>query len=110
MLALGLLSLIWGYNWVVMKEAVRYIDPFAFSALRSILGALAIFAILLLLRRSWSPGSFLGVLLLGFIQTTLFVTFSTWALVAGGAGKTAVLVYTMPLAPHAGLAGSWRTG
>jgi len=97
MLALGLLSLIWGYNWVVMKEAVRYIDPFAFSALRSILGALAIFAILLLLRRSWSPGSFLGVLLLGFIQTTLFVTFSTWALVAGGAGKTAVLVYTMPL-------------
>ncbi len=97
LLALGLLSLIWGYNWVVMKEALRYIDPFAFSALRSILGALAIFAILLLLGRSRAPGSFPGVLILGLIQTTLFVTFSAWALVSGGAGKTAVLVYTMPL-------------
>ncbi len=97
LLALGLLSLIWGYNWVVMKEALHYIDPFAFSALRSILGALAIFAILLLLGRSRAPGSFLGVLILGLIQTTLFVTFSAWALVSGGAGKTAVLVYTMPL-------------
>ena len=96
-LALGLLSLIWGYNWVVMKEALRYIDPFAFSALRSVLGALAIFAVLLLLGRSRAPGSFFGVLVLGLIQTTLFVTFSTWALVSGGAGKTAVLVYTMPI-------------
>ncbi len=96
-MALGLLSLIWGYNWVVMKEALHYIDPFAFSALRSILGALAIFVILLLLGRSRAPGSFLGVLILGLVQTTLFVTFSAWALVSGGAGKTAVLVYTMPL-------------
>jgi len=97
LLALGVLSLIWGYNWVVMKEALRYIDPFAFSALRSILGAVAIFAVLLLLRRSQAHGSFIGVLVLGLVQTTLFVTFSAWALVSGGAGKTAVLVYTMPL-------------
>ena len=46
---------------------------------------------------SFSPGSFAGVAILGVIQTTLFVTLSTWALVSGGAGKTAVLVYTMPL-------------
>ncbi|MFB3902973.1 MAG: DMT family transporter [Acidobacteriota bacterium] len=97
LLALGVLSLIWGYNWVVMKEALRYIDPFAFSALRSVLGAFALFAILVLLDRSRSPGSFSGVLILGLVQTTLFVTFSAWALVSGGAGKTAVLVYTMPL-------------
>jgi drug/metabolite transporter (DMT)-like permease len=97
LLALALLSVIWGYNWVVMKEALQYIDPFAFSALRSIFGALAIFTTLLLLGRSQAPGSFPGVLILGLIQTTLFVTFSAWALVSGGAGKTAVLVYTMPL-------------
>jgi len=96
-LALGLLSLIWGYNWVVMKQALHFVDPFAFSALRSILGAFAIFTLLLILRRPNSPGSFWGVLVLGLVQTTLFVTFSTWALVSGGAGKTAVLVYTMPL-------------
>jgi drug/metabolite transporter (DMT)-like permease len=96
-LALVLLSLIWGYNWVVMKQALRFIDPLTFSALRSILGALAVFVLLLTLKRSFSPGSFLGVLILGLIQTTAFVTVSATALMTGGAGKTAVLVYTMPL-------------
>jgi hypothetical protein len=37
--ALILLSLIWGYTWVAMKEAARFADPFDFSALRTIAGA-----------------------------------------------------------------------
>jgi drug/metabolite transporter (DMT)-like permease len=49
------------------------------------------------MRRPVSPGSFRGVLLLGLGQTTGFLGLATWALVSGGAGKTAVLVYTMPL-------------
>ena len=96
-IALGVLSLVWGYNWVVMKQALRFVDPFTFSALRSILGALALFGVIRLRRGSFSLGSFGGVAVLGLMQTTLFVTLSTWALVSGGAGKTAVLVYTMPL-------------
>jgi drug/metabolite transporter (DMT)-like permease len=36
------------------------------------------------------------VLLLGMLQTGAFTILIQWALVAGGAGKTAVLVYTMP--------------
>jgi drug/metabolite transporter (DMT)-like permease len=97
LLALAILSLIWGYNWVVMKQTLQFIDPFTFSALRSILGSLAVFVLLFGLGRSSSPGSFWGVLVLGLIQTTAFVTLSTTALITGGAGKTAVLVYTMPL-------------
>jgi len=40
--ALILLALIWGYNWVVMKIALRDCGPFTFAALRSMLGALAL--------------------------------------------------------------------
>ena len=35
-LALIVLSLIWGYNWVVMKEALWYAGPFEFAALRTL--------------------------------------------------------------------------
>jgi drug/metabolite transporter (DMT)-like permease len=36
------------------------------------------------------------MLLLGLLQTAGFTSLSQWALVSGGAGKTAVLAYTMP--------------
>ena len=38
--ALIVLSLVWGYTWVAMKEAVRFADPFDFSALRAMAGGL----------------------------------------------------------------------
>ncbi len=94
--ALVLLTLIWGYNWVVMKQVMQYADPFDFSAIRSVLGALVLFAVLLLRRQSLrlvAPGP---TLLLGLLQTAAFTALIQWALVGGGAGKTAVLVYVMP--------------
>ena len=95
-LALIVLSLIWGYNWVVMKQVIPYVDPFDFSALRTLLGAGALFVCLCLLKRPMAiaqPGS---IVLLGLVQTAAFTALIQWALVAGGAGKTAVLVYAMP--------------
>lgn len=95
-LALIVLSLIWGYNWVVMKQVIPYVDPFDFSALRTLLGAGALFICLRLLKRPMAiaqPGS---IVLLGLVQTAAFTALIQWALVAGGAGKTAVLVYAMP--------------
>jgi drug/metabolite transporter (DMT)-like permease len=97
LLGLAVLSLIWGYNWVVMKQALRFSGPFTFAALRSLLGGLALALVLVLMRRSLAPGSLLAVVSLGILQTTTFTGLATWALVSGGAGKTAVLVYTMPL-------------
>jgi drug/metabolite transporter (DMT)-like permease len=97
LISLAVLSFIWGYNWVVMKDAVRYSGPFIFTAMRSLLGGFALFFVILAMKRPISPGSFSGVLLLGLGQTTGFLGLATWALVSGGAGKTAVLVYTMPL-------------
>ena len=95
-LALVVLSLIWGYNWVVMKQVIQYVDPFDFSAIRTLLGAMVLFLVLILTRRSMKIVALRQVVVLGLLQTGAFTVLIQWALVAGGAGKTAVLVYTMP--------------
>jgi len=94
--ALVLLSLIWGYTWVAMKEAVRFADPFDFSALRAMAGALLLFGAMLWLKKPFrlqAPGR---TFLFGLFQTTGFNALAAWALYTGAAGKTAVLVYTLP--------------
>lgn len=95
-IALLLLTLIWGYNWVVMKLAVQYASPFQFAALRTFLGALMLFLVLIATKRPMALKEFPTMLLLGILQTCGFTGLLIWALVEGGAGKTAVLSYTMP--------------
>lgn len=94
--ALFLLTLIWGYNWVVMKLAVQYASPFQFAALRTFLGAVMLFLVLFFTKRPLALKEFPTMLALGLLQTCGFTGLLIWALVSGGAGKTAVLSYTMP--------------
>jgi drug/metabolite transporter (DMT)-like permease len=95
-IALFLLTLIWGYNWVVMKLAVQYASPFQFAALRTFLGAMMIFLFMMIAKKPLALKEFPTMLLLGLLQTCGFTGLLIWALVEGGAGKTAVLAYTMP--------------
>jgi drug/metabolite transporter (DMT)-like permease len=95
-IALLLLTLIWGYNWVVMKLAVQYASPFQFAALRTFLGAIMIFLFIIMTKKPLALKEFPTMLLLGLLQTCGFTGLLIWALVEGGAGKTAVLAYTMP--------------
>jgi drug/metabolite transporter (DMT)-like permease len=60
-----------------------------------LLGALALFAVVIAQRGSLRPKSFWLTALFGFFQTTLS-GLAIWALYVGSAGKTSVLVYTMP--------------
>ena len=94
--ALAALAALWGYNWVVMKVALRYAEPFAFSAMRTFFGALALFAVLLVLRRPLRPKALPLTVVLGLLQTGAFTGLAIWALKYAGAGKTSVLVYIMP--------------
>lgn len=96
LIALVFLSLIWGYNWVVMKEALHDSPPFAFAALRTLPGAVLLFAAMAFKRQSLAPPAPLGMLALGLFQTMGFTALSCAALVEGGAGKSAVLAFTMP--------------
>ena len=95
--ALALLALIWGYNWVVMKVALTYAPPITFGALRTAGAALLMFVILAASRKSMAmPVSLARLTLLALFQTTGFVGLMNSALSEGDAGKTAILVYTMP--------------
>lgn len=95
-LALAALALIWGYSWVVMKVALQYAPPLTFAAMRSSLGAIALLLLLLVLRRPLRPTAVGWIVGIGLLQTTSFLAFSTLSLNTGGAGRTAVLTYTMP--------------
>jgi len=94
--ALVLLSVLWGYNWVVMKYALLDVGPFQFGAMRTFLGALCLMSVLLVLKKPLRPKEAPTLMLLGILQTCGFTALISWALVHGGAGKTAVLTYTMP--------------
>ena len=94
--ALAFLTLVWGYNWVVMKVALQYTAPFPFAAARSVGGGLCLLLVLVLARKPLRPRHPRHTLLLGLLQTSLFIGLVCWSLVEGGAGKSAVLAYTMP--------------
>lgn len=95
-LALIVMSLIWGYNWVLVKEAMRLVSPFDFSAIRTIGGGILLLGVLAWKGRPLRPRNVPMTLLVGFLCTTVSVGTATWALVEGGAGKMAILVYAMP--------------
>lgn len=96
-IALMLVALIWGYNWVVMKVALEHSGPIDFSLLRNVFGALTLFILMAIRGDSLDlPAARGKVILLGLLQTTGFVGLIALALVEGGAGKSAILAYTMP--------------
>jgi drug/metabolite transporter (DMT)-like permease len=95
-LALAVMCVIWGYNWVVMKVALRFCDPFVFAAIRVFPAAIILFGILLWTKKDWRPRQVKWTVLLGLLSTTVGLGLPIWALVNAGAGKTAILLYTMP--------------
>lgn len=95
-LALLVLTAIWGYNWVVMKSALQFSGPFQFAAIRIFFGAMVLFIVMYLTKRPMGLNKIPTMLLLGILQNLGFTGLLMWALVESGAGKTAVLTYTMP--------------
>ena len=93
---LVVLTLIWSYSWIFMKQVTSYIGAFDFTALRCIFGALVLFIVLLLRGRGMRPTPFKYTLAIALLQTCGMVGLAQWALVSGGAGKVAILSYTMP--------------
>ena len=94
--ALILLSVLWGYNWVVMKYALLDAGAFQFGAMRTFLGALCLMLVMWAMKKPLKPKELPMLIVLGVLQTCGFTGLIIWALVHGGAGKTAVLTYTMP--------------
>ena len=94
--ALAFLTLIWGGNWVVMKLALQSASPVILNVQRTWIATLVLFAVLLWQRRPLLPASWVAVIVTGIFQTTINFGSTTMALAGGGAGRTSVLVFTMP--------------
>lgn len=92
-----LLSLLWGYTWVTAKQALDFAPPFTLTFMRVFGGALALFLALKILRLPMRLHAPRAVLLIGLSQVSGFMLLQTFSLKFGAAGKTAVLVYTMPI-------------
>lgn len=94
--ALIAIALLWGYSWTQMKIGVQYSSPFVFAALRNVGAGLVLLTAMMVRKQSLKPRQVSKTFLLGLLQTSGFSGFAAWALVSGGAGKTSILVYTMP--------------
>jgi len=88
----------WGYSWILMKSGLRYIDPFTFSTLRCGVGALTLLPFLAIRGfRVPNKNILVNISVVGFFQTTLMFGFLLIGMQYVTAGKSAVLLYTMPV-------------
>ena len=94
--ALALLTLVWGLNWVVIKAALSHAHPLAFNMQRTWLATLVLFGVLIARGGRIWPHSWRAVIVTALFQTTINFGATTMAIAGGGAGRTSVLVFTMP--------------
>ena len=91
------MAVIWSYNWVALKQITADASPFVMSAMRIVAATVALFLAVVVLRRPLRSPPPWPTFVAGMLQSGLFVILQNIALLAGGAGKTATLTYTMPL-------------
>ena len=83
-----------------MKQVTHYIGAFDFTAMRCVFSAIMLLLVLYIRERAmgrkirFTP--FRYTLGIAVLQTCGMVGLAQWALVSGGAGKVAILSYTMP--------------
>jgi drug/metabolite transporter (DMT)-like permease len=94
--ALGVLTLVWGSNWLSMKFGLQSADPVVFNLQRTWLAVAFLFGVTLWQRNLRWPRVWWPIVVTGFFQTTINFGSTTMALAEGGAGRTSVLVFTMP--------------
>ncbi len=96
---LGLVILLWGVNWPVMKQVVGHMPPLTFVASRLVLGAFSLIAFTAATRQLRVPSrADLPVILsVGVLQMTLFMLMVTIAVQHVPAGRAGILAYTTPL-------------
>ncbi|MEN1967372.1 DMT family transporter [Lentibacillus sp. N15] len=92
------ITLLWGYAWVLMKEVLAYMGPFTFSSFRFGTGSIVLLLIVWLakkrfpIRRYWKQ-----LLILGILQTSIVFLLVMYGLRFVDAGKSSVLLYSMPM-------------
>ena len=96
---LALVVLFWGVNWPIMKLGVQHIPPLWFAATRILLGSFFLFGLLAIQGRILlpKPSDWKNLITITFFQIALPMALIHSGLLFLGAGRSAVLVYTIPL-------------
>ncbi len=88
----------WGYSWVLMKMGLGYMEPFTLAVWRC--GIAAVTMLIYLKSRSIAlphPRRWPDFMAVGLFQTTLLFGLMLSGMKYVTAGKTSVLLYTMPV-------------
>lgn len=88
----------WGYSWVLMKMGLGYSEPFSFAAWRCGIAAVAMIIFVRVKSIKWPKLNKLpDYFMIGMFQTTLMFGLMLYGMKYVTAGKTSVLLYTMPI-------------
>lgn len=88
----------WGYSWVLMKMGLGYSEPFTFAAWRCAIGAVSMMIYLSIRPVKWPAMRKLpDYIAVGLFQTTFMFGLMLYGMKYVTAGKTSVLLYTMPI-------------
>lgn len=96
--ALLALYIIWGFNWVVMKEATLFFPPVLFSCYRFVIGAVVLIGITLWCRMPLPPKRYWSwIIVTGLLQIAVNNAAVQIGVTSLGAGLVAVVNYSMPV-------------
>lgn len=96
--ALFVLYLIWGFNWVVMKEATLFFPPVLFSCYRFLVGAIVLIGVTLWCRMPLPPKQYWPwIIVTGLLQIAVNNAAIQIGVTSLGAGLVAVVNYSMPV-------------
>lgn len=96
--ALFVLYGIWGFNWVVMKEANLFFPPVTFSCYRFLLGGLLLLLVNIWCHTPLPPRRYWPwIAVTGLLQIAISNAAVQMGTVTLGAGLVSVLYYSMPL-------------
>lgn len=96
---LVLLAFVWGVHWVVVKAGLAYVPPLTYAASRVAIGLVTMVALLAWQGRLRVPERANAPIIasIGLGQIAAGVVIQSLALQVVAAGRSAVLLYTMPL-------------
>ncbi len=98
LIALGLVSFLWGTTWIASREGVKHMPALQLAAIRQFIGGLAYIIFFTAKGRSFPKGKeWIAVLILTLLNFILSTTLSTWGLKYISAGLGSIIGATFPL-------------
>jgi drug/metabolite transporter (DMT)-like permease len=94
------LSIVWGLTWPAMRVALSEFSPFSMRTISLSLGAITLFAIVALQRRSFRLGGrkdWVHVAIAAVLNIVGFTMLSAFALLMTATSRVTILAYTMPI-------------